>query len=175
MSSFPAPTDASLTLPAGVRTCALQAQPALAEELANWLQQEREQAGYAGTRAQTLARLTAERPDSLPCTRVALAGQQLVGAATLTHFRGRLAQADALWLTNLWVHPRWRRQGIGAALTVEQQRLAHTLGRSSLWLYTRDQQAFYLRLGWCLHQQRTLRGKPITIMKIALSAPHIAG
>lgn len=175
MSSFPAPTDTTLALPAGVRSCALRDRPALAAELADWLQQERAQVGYTGTAAQTHKRLAAERPDSLPSTRVALAGQQLVGAATLTQFQGRLAQADALWLTNLWVHPRWRRQGIGAALTEELQHLARARGRSTLWLYTHDQQAFYQRLGWRVHRQHALNGKPITIMSIALAAPHSAG
>lgn len=159
-----------MALPAGLRCVPLASAPDYAAELADLLMAQRQREGARGDLAQVRARLAAEIAGqaALPYTVLGLCDEALVGVATLTHYPGRLAPADALWLTNLWVRPAQRRRGIGTALVQAQTLAARRLNAAQLHLYTRDHQDYYRRLGWSLARTAEIAGATVSIMTLAL-------
>lgn len=154
----------------GVEFLALRSAPQFAEELAGWLHQERRRAGGAGSEAEGLAKLVEEcsHQGQLPHTLLALGTGQLVGAVTLMQFKGPLAEPQTPWVTNLWVHPQWRRKGIGSTLCAQLCDYAKNLQFLQLQLFTHDQVPFYNALGWRTVRQTEIAGRNCFIMEFQL-------
>jgi N-acetylglutamate synthase-like GNAT family acetyltransferase len=59
---------------------------------------------------------------------------------------------------NVYVQPKYRPQGFGSAVNKKSLDEARRIGISELYLYTRDREGFYSRLGWEIVEQVTYRG-----------------
>ena len=107
----------------------------------------------------------------IPTTFVALAGDQLLGSASLVEHDMTTRPELAPWLSGVFVAPEHRRRGVGAALVervVEEARVLHT---PRLYLYTPGSGALYLRLGWSFMERTFYRERwgeqELTIMQLA--------
>jgi GNAT superfamily N-acetyltransferase len=68
------------------------------------------------------------------------------------------------WLAGLFVVPEQRRRGAGAVLVHAIEDQARQRGFSRLHLYTLNAAAFYLRLGWLLHEHTDWKGAKTAFM-----------
>ena len=73
------------------------------------------------------------------------------------------------WLGNIYVLPEYRDQGIGSHVVEKVTDKAKQIGIHDLYLYTRNQEHFYERLGWKIMQQTEYRGHKASIMKKRLT------
>jgi GNAT superfamily N-acetyltransferase len=78
-------------------------------------------------------------------------------------------QLEGPWFAGLVVDPRFRRQGIGAALLDYVTEQARSLGFQRLRLVTEHHTAFYEQRGWTVEQDVTLNSVPNTVMFITLN------
>jgi GNAT superfamily N-acetyltransferase len=114
----------------------------------------------------------------VPTTFVALAGDQLLGSASLVEHDMTTRRDLSPWLASVFVAPEHRRRGVGAALVERVVREARTLDTPRLYLYTPGSGALYLRLGWSFVERtfyRELWGDhEVTIMELATPADDAA-
>ncbi|ATA19051.1 acetyltransferase (GNAT) family protein [Gibbsiella quercinecans] len=68
------------------------------------------------------------------------------------------------WLTGLFVHPDYRRQGIAQRLTQAIERLARQRHYPALYLKTDSAEMLYARWGWQAIERRTQPGGNVVIM-----------
>jgi len=68
------------------------------------------------------------------------------------------------WLGNVYELPEYRNQGIGSQITEATVGPAKLLGVKTLYLYTRDREYFYRRLGWKFLEQAEYRGRKAIVM-----------
>jgi len=97
--------------------------------------------------------------DQLPIAWVAHANGHLLGSAALRVHDLEGREDLTPWLGGVFVGPKFRRQGIGAALCAAVEDEARSRAIPTLYLFTLDKQAWYSRLGWtvlgpCVWQQR---------------------
>jgi N-acetylglutamate synthase-like GNAT family acetyltransferase len=97
--------------------------------------------------------------DELPIAWVAHANGQLLGTAALRVHDLEEREDLTPWLGGVFVGSDFRRRGIGAALCATVEDAARSRGIQTLYLFTLDKQAWYLRLGWavlgpCVWHQR---------------------
>ncbi len=108
---------------------------------------------------------------AIPTTFVALADDQLLGAASLVEHDIDIRPKLSPWLSGVFVVPEHRRRGVGGALVERVVQEARALGTSRLYLYTPGSGALYFRLGWSVVEQTfypELWGEQqITIMELA--------
>ena len=100
--------------------------------------------------------------EALPKTFVAHAGDQPVGSVSLVRYA--TDPAAKLWLTNLYVQPSWRYQGVGGALLAHGESAARHLEANDLWLCSFDAADFYLKFGWRWEKTAELRGCPVEVL-----------
>jgi GNAT superfamily N-acetyltransferase len=103
--------------------------------------------------------------NALPIAWVAHSGSQVFGTAALRVHDLPGKEHLTPWLGGVYVAPKFRGQGIGAALcsAVEQQaKSVH--GISMLYLFTLDKQAWYTSLGWSMYESCTWCGRAGNIM-----------
>lgn len=116
--------------------------------VAGWLHREWLRA-WDLTQAESLAETRARMNRGvLPLALVALAGRTPVGTASLVDDAHPLNAASICSLAGVYVVPRWRRRGVGRLLCARAVELGAALRRQPVGLYTRDAEAFYLRIGW---------------------------
>ncbi len=86
---------------------------------------------------------------AVPMTLVALVQGQPVGCISLTRLQATSARfAGALWMSNLFVMPSERGQGIASALLLAAEQQALQLNERVLYLFTDSAADFYRRRGW---------------------------
>ncbi|MGZ3237494.1 MAG: GNAT family N-acetyltransferase [Burkholderiaceae bacterium] len=131
------------------------------------------QFGYlapAVTIEQRIEKLTASaQKGKLPFTIVAIVDNQLIGAAsllpkTITH------QHLSPWLSSVYVAPKFRKQGIGSALTQHLLQESANIGIEKVYLFTPNAEALYASLGWSVMEYSEYLGHQITIMSISTKA-----
>ena len=140
----------------------LAANPRWLAPLAEILLAERRAAGGAGNLATVRSRLAAEQRGQLPETTLALTHGGLVACASLGPLPGHPDQG--LWLSNLWVHPRHRSQGIGRLLCERLCRQARACGEQALQLYTHSHLDYYRPLGWQPVRAATIGGRACHVL-----------
>jgi GNAT superfamily N-acetyltransferase len=93
----------------------------------------------------------ADAPDDVlrtrPTARTAR-GELLLGSVSLLEEALDTLTAVSPWVANLWVHPAWRRRGIGSALLEHCVCAAAAAGFDTLYLHTGEYGGFYRRRGW---------------------------
>lgn len=152
--------------------------PAFAETIARWQHRECVREGLASNllwRRRRLARHLDSRVP-VPGTWVATAGERPLGCASLVsyHHGGRdhhWRPGEPLWVSGVYVEADCRRRGLARALLAHAAVEAGTLGADSLWLFTRDSEAFYRRLGWRRVRLATLAGHAVTLMQTPVERP----
>lgn len=98
---------------------------------------------------------------------VAEAGGRPLGVVVLKEREGEQGE-PVPWLAALYVVPERRRQGLGSRLVgVAQAQAARRHGE--LFLYTRDGEGFYRRLGWEVSERVQAPGGPAVVMRRRLS------
>ena len=69
------------------------------------------------------------------------------------------------WLASLFVHERFRRNGVGSALVgaIERHAASHAIAR--LFLYTDVAEPFYARCGWAVQERFRADGVACVLMR----------
>lgn len=92
---------------------------------------------------------------------VALRDGEVIGTASMVlddELPG--AHEPGPWIAAVWVHPGHRRRGVGRAMVRELMSRA----RGRLWLYTENEAAWYVSMGWTRVRDATLNGHTVTVM-----------
>jgi predicted N-acetyltransferase YhbS len=100
------------------------------------------------------------RRGEIPLGVVALDQDELCGFALLVPEDFEMRPNLSPWLAGVFVRPRHRRKGVGAALVTRIESEAKALNVEMIYLYTAHSEALYARLGWivierCAHEGRT--------------------
>jgi len=109
------------------------------------------------------------RKGTIPTTVVALLAGKLVGSASLVEHDMESRQGLSPWISTVYVHPDYRRRGIGTRLVRHLEEEAKRLGFERLYLFTPDMRSFYETFGWTVLEETQHRGRPTTIMEKQLT------
>ena len=85
--------------------------------------------------------------DKLPVTLVAIEDSFCAGVISLVANDLKIREYTP-WLSSLYVHPAYRKKGIGEALVGAIKETARKLGYNELYLRTEHAQGYYKKLGW---------------------------
>ena len=133
----------------GVQISYLSEHPEYVQELAQWLFKEWDSILGEGNPEARIKKLKAHmNRDELPIAWVAHGNGQLLGTASLRVHDLEGREDLTPWLGGVFVGSQFRRRGIGAALCATVEEAARSRGIQTLYLFTLDKQAWYLRLGW---------------------------
>lgn len=162
----------------GWHRVSLAAYPDYLDQVAIWHHRECLRQGLQSHQDQRRERLLQHliSPTSVPQTWLALTPgrAELVGCVSVVSYHlgaqpGTPNLDTPLWLSNLFVAPEWRRQGVASGLIAEVKQFAHQLGMPDLWLTATDQSEFYRRRGWQLVRRAKLGGRWVNVMSHALA------
>lgn len=106
--------------------------------------------------------------DFIPSTYIAK-DDVLLGSAAIVSRDMETEPQLTPWLASVFVRPEARKQGIGRQLVLHVMKQARKQGIDFLYLYTPDQESFYLKLGWSTIAKREYQGHDVTIMKVKLN------
>jgi GNAT superfamily N-acetyltransferase len=104
--------------------------------------------------------------DKLPLTLLAFDGAIPIGMCSLAENRG-LQPGLCPWLAALYVHPKYRNQGIGKLLEESICKKARKMGYPKIYLFTSDQTVipWYEKLKWRKKETAWLHNHEVTIME----------
>lgn len=107
--------------------------------------------------------------DSLPITYIALIDDKPVGTASLCETDG-IRPGVMPWLASLFVHPKYRQQGIGEQLIHHITKKATIMGFPNCYLLAFDETIpeYYKRLDWQFIGMDQLYNSPVSVMKLNL-------
>jgi N-acetylglutamate synthase-like GNAT family acetyltransferase len=105
---------------------------------------------------------------------VALSGGIVMGSSSLVACDMDSHRDLSPWLSSLYVIPIYRSRGVGSALVHRVIKEAEALGVETLYLFTPNWEAFYIRLGWSTVERTEYRGFEVAIMVFEIIPPHIA-
>ena len=104
---------------------------------------------------------------TLPLTLVALVRDALAGSVSLVEVDApQLSEHGSPWLASLFVHPAFRRAGIGRRLVDAAVQRAAQEAVPVLHLFTPSSEGFYEALGWSRGVRETLNGVTVTLMRL---------
>lgn len=103
---------------------------------------------------------------AIPTTVIALAGEALLGSASIVVNDLRTRPHLTPFLASVYVAEPYRRRGIASALVQRIMQEAWSMGVAQLYLITPDQQALYGRLGWQRLEEVEYRGERDTLMMV---------
>jgi predicted N-acetyltransferase YhbS len=117
--------------------------------------------------------------DKLPLTLVAFLETEPVASATLKIREMETHPQFEHWLGNVYVRSEYRNRGIGSHIIESAAEEAKRLDVQDLYLFTRDRERLYARLGWKMIERAEYHGRIAVIMKRELveaqASPAIAG
>lgn len=115
--------------------------------------------------AEALADLQSHtRRGCIPTTFVAVEGGQLVGSVSLLTTDIENWQHLSPWLASLFVIPAQRGKGVGSKLVARVIAEAKRLQAAKLYLFTAEQEDFYRKLNWSVHERVDFHGHAVTVM-----------
>jgi GNAT superfamily N-acetyltransferase len=148
-------------------------QPELLPVLADWFYDEWGRNDPSSSREKTSNTLSEYlNRDRIPLTIVRLRGSLAIASASLKIQEMETHPQFTHWLGGVYVHPDFRQQGIGSHLVKYSADLAKKLEVCHLYLYTRDHEHFYTRLGWQEIERPIYQGRVAIIMKRNLSVKN---
>lgn len=113
---------------------------------------------------------SAARSRTVPSVLIAIDGKELLGSVNLVTCDLPARPALTPWLAQLFVDPRQRRHGVGAALVRAVLRRAGDCGHDRVYLFTSGTlPGYYARLGWQTVARIPYLGKERTVMDYELS------
>lgn len=119
------------------------------------------------TVAQAEAELAVQQRDGIPCSWLAMEGNDWLGSVSLLHDDHEQIRGWSPWLASLYVSPAARGKGVGAALVAHCIAQAAVLGVSQLYLYCEAPMVdWYRSLGWRVHAKLQLGPLAITVMAV---------
>jgi GNAT superfamily N-acetyltransferase len=140
-------------------------------QLAQWLFEEWGSILGEKTPAGRLKKLNAHtNRDQLPIAWVAHANGQPFGTAALRVHDLESREDLTPWLGGVFVASQFRCRGIGAALCATAEEAARMREIQTLYLFTLDKQAWYLRLGWAVLAPCVWHERPGDIMSKRLQS-----
>jgi len=149
--------------------------------VAQWPHQECERQGLKSTLELRRERLVKHiQSEFIPKTFIAtrsneLTGHnELVGCVSLVNYaygrdslRAKITDSP-LWLSNLFVAPNFRHQGIGNQLIEKAKAYAQELKLTELWLTATEFTDYYQKRNWEIARKTRLGGRLVNVMKIEL-------
>jgi GNAT superfamily N-acetyltransferase len=152
------------------RIVAVTDRPVLASLVAFW----RVRAFFTQPGDLTVEQMTAlilDPPGGPNATFVLFDGDRPVGTAGL--MRSDLEARPDLgpWLGGVYVEPDFRGRGHATALVRRVEAAARAASVEMLWLYTRDAERLYARLGWQRAGMEREDGHDVVLMRRDLSTP----
>ena len=106
--------------------------------------------------------------DKLPLCLIAFMEKKPAGTVALKIREMETRPQYEHWLGNVYVLPEYRKQGIGTNLIKDAIYKAERIGINELYLYTRDREKLYSKIGWKTIEQVEYRGRKATLMKHVL-------
>ena len=104
----------------------------------------------------------------IPSTYCAEFNNQVVGSAAIIDNDMDSHPELSPWLASVYVAPSWRKQGIATTLMrhIIKQAKSHDIGQ--LYLFTPDEEDFYLARGWELIRRETYRDSDVSLMQYTI-------
>lgn len=106
--------------------------------------------------------------NSLPITFVAHRELQPLGTVSLVFYRFSNGIHPSEWLTNFYVLPEWRGQGVGSRLLQAAVEFARQRNLTQICLYTHDRADFYLKRDWQRRSLGRVMGQSVDILSLTL-------
>lgn len=106
--------------------------------------------------------------EAFPSTFVAHLDHQPVGSASLVIYDFNQPSVCRHWLTNMYVVPEWRRQGIACLLMHSALRYARDQRIEELRLFTRHHTSYYQRHGWHCVDKGRVQCREVDILSYAM-------
>ncbi|MBK5108811.1 MAG: GNAT family N-acetyltransferase [Anaerolineales bacterium] len=145
-------------------------QPQLLPVLADWFYAEWGHHNPQGSKQSMQDELRGNlNKDRVPLTIVWIQGSKPVASASLKIREMDTHPQYLHWLGGVFVHPDFRAQGIGSQVVEFTAAQASRLKVAELYLYTRNHENFYARLGWRVIEEPVYEGRVVSIMKRKLT------
>lgn len=106
--------------------------------------------------------------DPLPSTFVAHENGRAIATVSLVYYQFSEQTLPSEWLTNLYVEPQYRQNGIASELLRCAIKHAQSIDLPRLLLYTSDCGPFYLRRQWQRVNTGIVQGRSVEIMEYKL-------
>ena len=100
----------------------------------------------------------------VPTTFVALKDDEILGTASLIKYDMDTRKDLTPCLADVYVDPDWRGQQIASKLVKRVLKEAEDIGHSKLYLYTREAEGLYEKLGWKVIERIDYYGDNVPIM-----------
>ena len=144
--------------------------PKLLPVLADWFYVEWGR-GNPNSSPESMQRILREflNKDQIPLTIVCLRDSEPIASASLKIQEMETHPQYLHWLGGVYVHPQHRNQGIGSHLVEYTANEAKNLNIEQLYLYTRNHEDFYTRLGWQVIVRPLYEGRVAIVMRRILS------
>lgn len=144
----------------------LAEQPELLPTLAEWFYDEwgRSEADMSLSKMQSILEEYLNT-DRIPLTIVTMRDSKPIASASLKIQEMETHPQYLHWLGSVYVHPQYRRQGVGSRIVQYAAGEAQKLMVQDLYLYTRNQERFYSHLGWQAIERPAYHGRTAIIMK----------
>ena len=141
-------------------------QPDLLPILADWFYDEWG-CGDPNSSPESMRRILGEylNRDQFPLTIILLRDADPIASASLKIREMETHPQYLHWLGGVYVHPDYRKQGVGSQLVEYTVHQAKNLQVEDLYLYTRNHENFYTRLGWQVIERPQYEGRVAIVMK----------
>jgi N-acetylglutamate synthase-like GNAT family acetyltransferase len=153
----------------------LKNSPDIFSNVALWHHQECVRQGLKSTLELRRERLVKHiQSESIPKTFIATLDNELVGCVSLVNYaygrdsvRAKITDTP-LWLSNLFVQPKFRNCGIGNQLIEKAKSYASELKLTELWLTATEFTDYYKKRNWEIARKTRLGGKQVNVMRVDL-------
>ncbi|MCW8933743.1 MAG: GNAT family N-acetyltransferase [Gammaproteobacteria bacterium] len=100
----------------------------------------------------------------IPSCLIAMSDGKLAGSSSLVFSDMDTHSHLTPWLASVYVHKKFRCQGIASQLIQRCIENAHQSGAKTLYLFTADQSSFYMKRGWNMLETTKYHAELVDIM-----------